>query len=347
MTQRDLNKEGKPLSAADWGGMFLNRQSPYVIAEIGSNWSTLGEAIGSIGIAAGCGVDAVKFQLFSHKDLYGFDGPGGGIEPDWLPQLKEKAEACKVDFLCSAFSEEGVELVDKYVPVHKIAASEAAWPQLIDAVRDTGKPAIVTAGSLSVNEIMAVVAQFCWGERDVSDLCLLYGEPNYPSLNHNLFLLDEIKQFKAPVGLSDHSSDNLYTALSAYHHFGASVIEKHVQLVDGNFPDSCVSIDKEGLSILVRGLRAKDPRSFIASNRKEYREQYRRRLIATKDIEVGERFRYGSNYGAFRSKVSDNKALPAWAYNDLNARCAKVRIVAGEAIGPKQVKWNNGASKWP
>jgi sialic acid synthase SpsE len=152
------------------GGMFSNRESPYIIAEIGSNWSTLGEAIGSIGIAAGCGVDAVKFQLFSHKDLYGFDGPGGGIEPDWLPQLKEKADACKVDFLCSAFSVEGVELVDKYVHVHKIAASEAAWPQLIDMVRDTGKPAIVTAGSLSVNEIMAVVAQFCFGDR----ICVYY-----------------------------------------------------------------------------------------------------------------------------------------------------------------------------
>jgi len=327
--------------------MFNRRESPYIIAEIGSNWSTLGEAIGSIGIAAGCGVDAVKFQLFSHKDLYGFDGPGGGIEPDWLPQLKEKADACKVDFLCSAFSVEGVGLVDKYVPVHKIAASEAAWPQLIDAVRRTGKPAIVTAGSLSVNEIMAVVAQFCWGERDVSDLCLLYGEPNYPSLNHNLFLLDGLKQFKTPIGLSDHSPDNLYTALSAYHHFGASVIEKHVQLVDGNFPDSCVSIDKEGLSTLVRGLRAKDPRRFIASGRKEYREQYRRRLIATKDIAEGEGFKYGENYGAFRSNVEDTTALPPYVYRDVDRACAKAGIKAGEAIGPKQVKWNNGASKWP
>ena len=327
--------------------MFKDRKSPYIIAEIGSNWADKSDAIQSIGIAAACGVDAVKFQLFTHAELYGFERPGGGIKPDWLPQLKEKSDACGVDFLCSAFSPKGVEVVDPFVKAHKIAASEAAWPQLLEAVNDCGKPVIITVGSLAINEVSAAVQLFTMGERDPGDLCLLYGEPEYPCRNHNLFLMDRLSQFKVPVGLSDHSLDTVYTPLSAYVHFKASVIEKHVQLVPGDFADSVVSIDKDGLHTMVMALRSDNPESILGMGRHDYRTKYKRRLIATKDIAEGEGFKYGENYGAFRSNVEDTTALPPYAYRDVDRACAKAGIKAGEAIGPKQVKWNNGASKWP
>jgi sialic acid synthase SpsE len=322
--------------------VFKNRTSPYIIAEIGSNWHNKHDAVQSIGIAAACGVDAVKFQLFSWSDLWGPSSDGNVREIEkWLPQLKEKAEACGIDFLCSAFSPEGVERVDPYVSAHKIAAPEAAWPQLLEAVAATEKPVIITCGSLSINEVSAAVQLFTMGDRNAEDLCLLYGEPEYPSVNHNLFLMERLRQFNVPVGLSDHSLDTVYTPLSARVHFDAAVIEKHVQLVPGEYPDSCVSIDREGLHTMVLALRAEDPKSVIGTGRHEYRTMYRRRLVASRDIKKGEQFEYGSNFGAFRSKVEDTRALPPYAYRDLNRSIASEDITAGEAIGPKQVEWDN------
>jgi sialic acid synthase SpsE len=171
--------------------VFKNRTSPYIIAEIGSNWHNKHDAVQSIGIAAACGVDAVKFQYWLSSDMFvDASGASGGIPEGWLPQLAEKAEACGIDFLCSAFSPEGVERVDPYVSAHKIAAPEANWPQLLEAVAATEKPVIITCGSLSINEASAAVQLFTMGDRNAEDLCLLYGEPEYPSVNHNLFLME-------------------------------------------------------------------------------------------------------------------------------------------------------------
>jgi sialic acid synthase SpsE len=242
-----------------------------------------------------------------------------------------------VDFLCSAFSPEGVAIVDPYVKAHKVAAPEAAWPQLLEAVAKTLKPVIITCGSLSTNEISAAVRLFMEG-RDAGEICLLYGEPDYPSRDHNLFRMGELSKFNVPVGLSDHSLDHIYTPLSARVHHNAQVIEKHAQLVTGEFADSCVSIGKEGLTKLCAALRSEDP-GEVGSSREAYRTQYKRRLIATKRIEVGEKFEYGENYGAYRSKVVDTKALPPYAYRDLNRAVAREVIMLGEGIGPKDVRW--------
>jgi sialic acid synthase SpsE len=92
---------------------------------------------------------------------------------------------------------------------------------------------------------------------------------------------------------------------------------------------------------MVLALRAEDPKSVIGTGRHEYRTMYRRRLVASRDIKKGEQFEYGSNFGAFRSKVEDTRALPPYAYRDLNRSIASEDITAGEAIGPKQVEWDN------
>ena len=46
---------------------------PFIIAEVGSCWETWEHCKDAINLAKNCGADAVKFQLFNHKDLYGKD----------------------------------------------------------------------------------------------------------------------------------------------------------------------------------------------------------------------------------------------------------------------------------
>ena len=53
---------------------------PYIIADVGANWRDSTEknnfknAIDHIAVGAKTGVDAVKFQMFTHTELYGFPG---------------------------------------------------------------------------------------------------------------------------------------------------------------------------------------------------------------------------------------------------------------------------------
>lgn len=309
----------------------------YIIAEVGSNWSGFEDAIVSVGHAAACGADAVKFQYFKGSDLY-FDGTDEeiGVKRDWLPQLKEKADACGIDFLCSVFSPEGVEVVDPFVSRHKIAASEAAWPQLLEAVNRTGKKVIITVGALADHEIRAIIKLWGGGDADPRRICILYGEPEYPSRGHNLFALERLARYGVDVGLSDHSLDYIYAPLSAVVHFNAVVIEKHVQFVAGKYPDSCASISGEEFAAMCRAIR-EYPSRVHGGDQREYRLKYRRRLIACEDIAPGERFQYGVNYGAFRSAVSDTKALPPYACKRLDACTSRRDIRAGQAIGPEDV----------
>jgi hypothetical protein len=47
--------------------------------------------------AAGrAGADAVKFQLFSPRDLYGFGSDVSSLPREWIPKMAEKAQACGI-----------------------------------------------------------------------------------------------------------------------------------------------------------------------------------------------------------------------------------------------------------
>ena len=131
---------------------------PYIIAEVGSNW--LSEepylAIQHIIQAKECGCDAVKFQLFNSVELYGYRVKAldqYALPQQWLGLLKEECDKHKIDFMCTAFSPEGLKLVDPLVRAHKIASSDMKYVQLLDAAESTGKPILWSTGGATMNEI--------------------------------------------------------------------------------------------------------------------------------------------------------------------------------------------------
>lgn len=315
----------------------LFKAKPFVIAEIGSNWTSFDEAKDSISAAKMAGADAVKFQVFDYEALFGLDRRTDPMENqlplEWLPKLKEKADACGIEFMCSAFSPELYDVVNPYVLIHKIASSEITYPQILNKVKSFGKPILLSVGASSKGDIELAMKILRGGPQVV----LMYCSSAYPSTMYNLFQMDNLKEtFHVPVGFSDHSSDVVYPPLSAFTHFQAVAIEKHVTFNDKKSPDSEHSLTGEDFRFMCDYLRGKrDPKAF--NPQPEEQEMFllhNRRLIATKDIAIGEPFRYGLNFGCYRSLENDNKGIIGHAWEVVvKSSGAKRALRAGEGIG--------------
>ena len=307
---------------------------PEIIVDIGSCWNDTADLLIAVSLAKAVGADVIKYQYYTHEDLYGIPGPEGykgGIPNHILPQLAEKAEACKIELMITAFSERGVDIVDPYVKRHKIAASEASWLPFVQYVALKGKPVIATVGHMSKTAQNLTVQVL----RNAPHATLLYGEPEYPCDSYNLECMMLLRYHSMDFGLSDHSTTKFTVAMEAARR-GASVIEKHVQFAQGDFPDTCVAL--QGTGELLEFVQAAKYRcsEVIHGDRTAYVTRYNRRLIASKDIAAGAGFVEGENYGGYRSLVDDTQAFSANIC--INKYIASRDITAGEPIGRSMVE---------
>jgi len=201
------------------------------IADIGSNANTLQQALESIYQAKKAGADIVKFQLFSEHDLYGEGSKERKIQ-EWLPQLAMWAEELGVEFGCTAFSCEGVAIVDPYVKAHKIASSCATHLDLIKTVDKTDKDIYLSVGACTCDQVRTALQHINFYRKNVT---VLYCPAAYPSRYCDVRKMNDLKSllpWRTSVGFSDHTTDIINApALAAQ--LGASVIEKHFTA----FPD--------------------------------------------------------------------------------------------------------------
>lgn len=326
---------------------------PFVVAEIGSNWRTFDEAKDSISAAKACGADAVKFQLFGPRDLHGMIegeptawaqgmsvdvsglvGMSPYLDPAWLPKLKAKADACGIEFMCSAFSSELVAAVDPYVNVHKIASAEMTHVRILEAVRKTGKPVILSTGASGEADILAALEVLKGAQ-----VILLYCVANYPAQAVDPRVIPLMaKQYGMPVGFSDHSVDILTIPKAAADH-GACVIEKHVNFCElTDTPDAPHSLLGDQFMLMVRNLKGDYPPN-IGTHSEEVGMvlRHNRRLLATTDIGVGQTLQEGNNFGIYRSLKDEHHAYSPFMINEVAGRSAKRAIKAGDGIGPGDV----------
>jgi len=239
-----------------------------IIAEAGMNHDgSLGNAIRLAEVAADVGADAVKFQLhdaraettrdapsppyFTHETRWEYFERTAFTDAQWA-LLKQACDSSGIEFLCSAFSLEALERLERLgVRRHKIPSGEVTNLELIRAAAATGKPVLLSSGMSSWAELDAAVEAA--GEHAVVFQCTS-AYPTPPE-RVGLNLLTELRErYCLPVGLSDHTVGP-YAAYAAVA-LGAAAVEKHFTLSKELYgPDAALALEPYELEELVEGSR--------------------------------------------------------------------------------------------
>lgn len=301
----------------------------FIIAEIGSNFLNDAQAEVAIEISAASGASAVKFQYQPEVDCYRSPRSvsHGSLTPDLLPRLRRVADASGIEFMCTPFSEVAVKLLNPHVSRWKIASGDNNFYHLLEAVRWTGKPVILSTGGTELKDLDETIKFL--RPRPVT---LLYCVSAYPSTWHNLFAIDMLRE-RYPgieVGYSDHSTD-VYSAISAVKHFNCPVIEKHFNPLNlVTTPDRGHSVSRDQFAYMVDFIRGKSPVVFPTPEEDAMFSRHNRRLVATRDIRVGDLFKYGVTHRAYRGETSDlDRTISPMAWQSIEGTIAMTHIPAG------------------
>lgn len=347
--------------------------TPFIIVDVGSNWkrgatreAQLAMAKRHIFDAALCGADAVKFQLFTDKELYGLEGGSDefALPREWVPELAAFAAQCDVEFMCSAFSVDGLKYVDNFVNVHKLASAEMKHPEMLRALISFGKPFIISTGGAHFDELDWLM-DFLWKNyADMNNVVLLECVPEYPAPLHQYNLESLKRKYKLSrtekksdgvvtlatceirpiIGVSDHTmTDNGCEVALVGVGLGATVFELHFDALGHvsfatkyRTPDTDVSADAPGLQHYVQTVRTAmdalgdgEKRGGMQSG---FTLRHRRRLKVIAPIKTGEKLEYGVNYGIYRSLTSDSTAAAPEHYEKFNGAIAKVDMNPGDPV---------------
>lgn len=300
-----------------------------VIAEIGSNFETFNDLLLSARLAKSCRADFVKFQYFSHHDLYGYGDEHPNIPLDDIDRLASRCEKDEINFMCSAFSPKGYDDINQFVKIHKIASAELSHKRILQKVNSFKKPVLLSTGASGRQDI-------AWALNELKDcdVTLMYCVSAYPARMPDLRVIKVMQeQFKKPVGFSDHTTDVLTTPFMAMHQ-GAVYLEKHVDFVGFSGADSDFSLNEYQFRSMVLHLKGDFPvQNHYTMEETPMIEQHNRRLIATKDINVGDVFSE-ENVGIFRSSIRETNAISGFMIDEIIGRKSTKTIFARDGIGP-------------
>lgn len=313
--------------------------APFIICDVGSNWKVTNNDTDNLIMAKRhihdaklCGVNAVKFQLFTNQELYGI--PHNIEHPyalprKWIPELAAYCSQVGVEFMCSAFSKEGYDFIDPFVNVHKVASCEMKCRDMYEHLE---KPILVSTGGAHHNETEAIMA-----DKDVGFLeCVA----TYPA-DASDYNLKTLEMFPYYMGISDHTLSDV-VALTAVG-LGATVFEKHFSVFEKSWaqdirtPDYPVSIGPSALASYTSRIRTAfsclgDGRKVPRASERDITARHRRRLKVVKDIAKGESLLYGVNYGAYRSIADDLEAGGPEHYPLFNGKPALRDLKPGDPV---------------
>jgi N-acetylneuraminate synthase len=245
----------------------------YIIAEIGINHNgSLEIAKKLIDEAVQAGCDAVKFQkrtpeLCTPKDqwLLERDTPWGRmtyINYRYMVELgfddytlidkycKEK----EIDWFVSCWDEVAVDFMERFRPgVYKFASASLTDHALIERVKRTGKPYILSTGMSTMDEITAAVDKF-----GIESLLIAHSTSAYPCPPQelNLRMIETLAERypETPIGYSGHET-GLATTVAAVA-MGACFVERHFTLDRAMWgSDHAASVEPQGMQKLVRDIR--------------------------------------------------------------------------------------------
>ena len=223
----------------------------YLIAEAGScGDASLSKMEQLITVAASVGAKAVKFQWTSSakkmaKRRHATKSPFASHyknflqwPSEWHEQLAVIAKQRGVDYLCTVYLPEDVEVIAPHVSAFKVASFECQDAELRDAISTFTKPMIVSTGMTSISDL-----DFAFGYT-ADELKLLHCVSAYPASYGSLNLKVLRRSFLAPSkgenkrevltfsGFSDHTAPNYVTSGALAVCAGAEILEAHFRLAD-------------------------------------------------------------------------------------------------------------------
>jgi N-acetylneuraminate synthase len=259
-------------------------QAVYVIAEIGINHNgSLDIARRLIDLAKASGCDAVKFQKrtpdkcvpaemrdkmretpwgyisyleYRHKIEFGYDE---------FRQIDQYCRAQKIVWFASCWDVDSVAFLEEFnTPCLKVPSAALTDRELLEAVRATGRPVMLSTGMSSMEQIEAAVAVL-----GTDRLLLAHATSTYPCPKEelNLRMITTLaERFDCPIGYSGHEV-GLATTVAAIA-LGASFIERHITLDRAMWgSDQAASIEPQGLKRLVKDIR--NVESALGDGRKQ------------------------------------------------------------------------------
>jgi len=293
----------------------------YFIADIAANHDgDLERAKLLIRLAKEAGADAAKFQNFKAPKIvsdYGFKSLGGqqshqskwkksvfevyqgaSVSDTWTPVLKEYCDSVGIDYFSSPYDFDATDMLDPYVPAHKLGSGEIDWLEAIEHVAKKGKPVLLATGACTIGEVQnAVHTSLALNPQLVLMQCntnYTADPENYRYINLNVLKTFAVMFPQVVLGLSDHTHGHA-TVLGAVA-LGARVIEKH--FTDDNSregPDHHFAMNPvtwremvEATRQLEKALGSAD--KFVTENEKDTVVIQRRCLRAARDIKAGEVF---------------------------------------------------------
>lgn len=247
-------------------------KSCFVIAEIGINHNgDLQLAKRLIDMASVAGCDAVKFQKRTVDKVYTpeelakpresvFGETNGDLKYGLEFSYEDYVEIdryCKdkgIIWFASCWDEDSVDFMEQFdPPCYKIASASITDEKLIDKVKKTGKPILLSTGMSTIEEIDRAMKLL-----EGTDIILYHCTSSYPNeVNEiNLQVIQTLKErYNCPVGYSGHEKGILASETAVI--LGACSVERHIT-VDRTLwgSDQAASLEPRGLMLLVRNIRS-------------------------------------------------------------------------------------------
>lgn len=264
----------KSLRKVKVNNRFIGYGEPvYVIAEIGINHNgSLEMAKKMIDGAIFAGCDAVKFQkrtpeLCVPKDQWNIerDTPWGRMTyieyrhrmeftRDEYAEIDRYCREKKIDWFASCWDEESVEFIEQFdPPLFKLPSASLTDDNLINAMRSTGKPLMISTGMSTMLEIERAV-----NITGTINLLIAHSTSSYPcKVNElNLKMIQTLMNHypTVPIGYSGHET-GLAPTLCAVG-LGACFVERHITLDRALWgTDQSASVEIYGMHQLIRNIR--------------------------------------------------------------------------------------------
>jgi N,N'-diacetyllegionaminate synthase len=290
--------------------LFAQRENPIIIAEIGAKYAPMSVMKDMVLKSQESGADLVKFQTYTANTI-ATEGSHFTMEDgstisqmdffriheltvDDHNELDLYCKSIGIQWISTPSHETDLDLLEKFSPIaYKTGSDDLTNIPFLRKIAEKKRPMILSTGMCTLSEIERSVETVVRSGLD--KIILLHCVVSYPSRpeDANLKVITTLqKAFGLPVGLSDHTQDELTSILATQ--MGAVIIEKHFTLDHAmKLPDHEASLDPAQFKILtervkmVRRAMGTGVKSILPTEEK-WRNAARKSIFAKRDVKRGE-----------------------------------------------------------